>query len=252
MSENHLETAESVLYGRGVFTTIAIRGGQPFLWEKHWRRLTTNAQQLSIDISTYPEDLVRDQLVRSVEHDGLKEGRTRITFADESSSKVWNSAGERKCRLSIITAKRRPIPEHFKLTVSPHHVNTTSPLVGIKSCNYLEHLMAFGETRSRGFDEAVRLNERGEVACACMANVFWSRGGKLFTPSLKTGCLAGTTREFVMENLACAEVEVRLDELNEADQIFLTSAGLGIVTVAEFERHTLLTARHPIMDLGPK
>jgi branched-subunit amino acid aminotransferase/4-amino-4-deoxychorismate lyase len=106
---------------------------------------------------------------------------------------------------------------------------------GIKSCNYLEHLMSLDEAKRRGFHEAIRLNERGEVVSACMANLFWTKDGKLFTPSLRTGCLAGTTREYILENIECKEVEVGIDEINRADSIFLTSAGLGIARVREFD-----------------
>ena len=59
--------------------------------------------------------------------------------------------------------------------------------------------MALENAKAKGFDEAIRLNERGEVASACMANVFWIKDKKLFTPDLETGCLAGTTREFIIE-----------------------------------------------------
>ncbi|HUR99515.1 MAG TPA: aminotransferase class IV, partial [Pyrinomonadaceae bacterium] len=66
-----------------------------------------------------------------------------------------------------------------------------------------------------------------------------------------SGCLAGTTREFVLENFECREVEIGLEELRLADEIFLTSAGLGIIQVAEFERRRLKGEAHPIMSLLP-
>ena len=240
------------LYGKGIFTTLAIFDGNPFVWEKHWRRLTDNAAKLAIDISEYDEESVANALAEIISKNQVATGRARITFSDESPSEVWDGGGETKVGLSIITAGPRSIPDNFKLSVSPHRVNTTSPLTGIKSCNYLEHLLAFDEGRSRGFDEAIRFNERGEITSTCMANVFWSKGEKLFTPSLKTGCLAGTTREFVLENLECEEVEAEIEALTEADGIFLTSAGIGIVEVAVFEGRQLGHRDHPICDLLPK
>jgi branched-subunit amino acid aminotransferase/4-amino-4-deoxychorismate lyase len=122
----------------------------------------------------------------------------------------------------------------------------------VKSCNYLEKILAKGEAKRRGFDEAIQLNERSEIVSACMANVIWQKHGRLFTPSLKTGCLGGTTREFVLENSDCDEVEVGLEELRSADEIFLTSAGIGIVQVAEFEGRKLLRDKHPISRLLPE
>jgi 4-amino-4-deoxychorismate lyase len=121
----------------------------------------------------------------------------------------------------------------------------------VKSCNYLEKIIAKDEAKQRGFDEAIQLNERGDVASACMANVFWRRSGKLFTPSLETGCLPGTTREFVLENIDCDEVALGIEELRTADEIFLTSAGLGVVQVAEFDGRKVQRNEHAIMKLVP-
>jgi len=237
------------LYSKGVFTTIAIHNGEPFLWKKHWQRLSSNAAKLGIDISEYDELSVANSLADQIEKNYISNGRARITFFDESPSEIWSDGGEKKTGLSIITAGSRTIPENFKLTVSTHRVNTTSPLAGIKSCNYLEHLMAYDRAKTRGFDEAIRMNERGEIASACMANVFWLKDEWLYTPSLTTGCLAGTTREFVLENLECVEVEIGIGSLTEADAIFLTSAGIGVVEVFGFEGRQLIRRDHPILDL---
>ena len=243
--------SQARLYGKGIFTTIAIVDAAPLFWEKHWQRLTANASTLEIDISEYSESEACETLTREIESSGLKDGRARVTFYDESPSEIWSDRNERKTSRSIITAKSREIPKDFKLTISPHRVNTTAPLAGIKSCNYLEHLMSLDEAKRRGFHEAIRLNERGEVVSACMANLFWTKDGKLFTPSLRTGCLAGTTREYILENIECKEVEVGIDEINRADSIFLTSAGLGIARVREFDGKRLDADRHEIEKLSP-
>lgn len=240
------------LYGKGVFSTIAVVEKKAFLWEKHWLRLLGNAAKLEIDLSNFDETSVRNSLAREIQNSELENGRSRITFSDESPTKIWGGNSEKKTGLSIIVGQPRLVREHFKLTISPHNLNTTSPLVGIKSCNYLEPLMSLEEANNRGFHEAVRLNERGEVASTCMANVFWLNDEKLFTPSLKTGCLAGTTREFVLENLECEEVVSGIDAVGDADAIFLTSAGLGVVEVADFEGRMFSPSGHPITSLIPK
>jgi len=240
------------LYGRAVFTTVSVVAGSPFLWDKHWHRLSANASALGIDVSSDNEQSVRETLLDSIAESDISDGRARITFSDESPSRIWsNYEGEKKTSLSIIVAERRPIPENFRLTVSPHRINTTSPLADIKSCNYLDHLLAYEQATNRGFHEAIRLNERDEVASACMANVFWETDGDLYTPSLKTGCLPGTTREYILENIGCPEVEVGIEELHDADRIFLTSAGIGVVCVAEAGGRQLDTSDHPLLSLLP-
>lgn len=239
------------LYAKGVFTTLAIVRGDAFLWDKHWDRLSANAQELDIDISSYRKEFVLDELIESIGKSGLQSGRARITLYDQSPSQIWSTDAKKKTSLSIIVAERRPVPANFKLTISPHRVNTTSPLAGVKSCNYLEHLLAYEEASKCGFHEAIRLNERGEIASACMANVFWENGGRLFTPSLATGCLPGTTREYLMENVECEEVWFGVEVIESADRIFLTSAGIGTVPVAEFNKKNLDTSDHPLQHLLP-
>jgi len=101
----------------------------------------------------------------------------------------------------------------------------------------------------RGFGEAAQLNERGQITTACMANIFWLKDEVLYTSALTTGCLPGTTREFVLENLECNEVEAGIGELKSADEIFLTSAGTGIVQVHEFDGRPLNREPHPITGL---
>ena len=233
--------SSAALYGKGIFTTVAIYNSEPFLWEKHWRRLIENAEKIGIDLAKFSSETTKNSLLEIIKENAVKTGRARITFFDELASGIWQIETKRKIVCLITTANFREFETEFRLTVSPFRINSTSPLTNVKSCNYLENLLALQNARSFDFDEAVRLNERGEIASACMANVFWMKDGKLFTPSLKTGCLAGTTREFVLENQECLEVEESLEALREADALFLTSTGIGIVQVAEFEGRRLAT-----------
>lgn len=227
--------SSAAFYGKGVFTTLAVFDKKPFLWEKNWRRLKENADKLKLDLSDFSEVEIKNSLLETIEKNNFIHGRARITFFDESTGKIWNFDNDKDTSFLITTADSHETRDDFRLTVSPYRVNSKSPLAGVKSCNYLEKILAFDEAKMRGFDEAIQLNERGEIVSACMANVFWLKDEKLFTPSLKTGCLRGTMRGFVMENLEVSEVESDLKVLNEADAVFLTSAGIRIVRVCEFD-----------------
>lgn len=222
-------SSSAALYGKGIFTTVAVHDAIPFLWEKHWQRLTANAQKIGMDFAGFSEDATLKSLFAIIEKNNLKRGRVRLTFFDESSSPVWQADSQTRTNLLIQTADFRPLPENFRLTVSPYQINSISPLAGVKSCNYLENILALEDARAKGFNEAVRLNEKGEIVSACMANVFWKKDDAIYTPSLETGCLKGTTREFVLESFTVNERKAYLTELIEADEVFLTSAGIGIV-----------------------
>jgi len=236
--------------GRGIFTTIAIRDDEPFLWQKHWSRLTLAAEKLGIDLADYSEAAVKDALACKLKNDAIQNGRAKITFTDERPSSLWPSSQtpEASTSLAILIGPKREIPNNFRVGISPFPVNSRSPLAGLKTTNYLEPTLCFETARAAGFDEAIRVNEKAYVTSACFANVFWLKDGTLFTPDLSTGCLAGTTREFIIEKLDVREVTAQLDALEQADAIFLTSAGIGIVRVASSGEKTF-AHDHRILDL---
>jgi branched-chain amino acid aminotransferase len=243
--------SSAALVGRGVFTTIAIVERKPFLWEKHWRRLTENCRRVWIDLSAFSEDKTRAALDELIDANAFEKGRARITFFVEEAGEPWPYEAARPTSMLIITGDERPKIHNLSIGVSPFQINSQSPLAGVKSCNYLEKVLSVIDARKRGFAEAIQIIERGEVTSACMAYIFWLVTGRLYTSSLKTGCLAGTTREFILENLECDEVEARIDELRLADDMFLTSAGFGVTQVSEFEGKKLRGEAHPITFLLP-
>ena len=242
-----------MLYGKGVFTTLAIQNREPFVWPKHCARLRRDARKIDIDLAEFDEAILRNSLANVINSSPINVERARITLMDERPSEIWpgGNESEQKTGLYIMVGEGRPVREKFRLTYSPYTINSRSPLAGVKSCNYLENILTLNEAKSRGFDETVRLNENGTVTSAAMTNLFWLSEGVLNTPSLSTGCLAGTTREFVLENMQCEEVEAGIEDLRGAEAIFLTSAGLGVVQVAEFESRKLTRVDHPITRILP-
>lgn len=219
------------LYGKGVFTTLAVYNGKPFLWEKHWKRIAENAKRLSIDLSDFSDDLVKQSLSKLIKKNKTSKARIRLTFFDESSGEIWKIKNNRNTSLLITSADLREISESFSLIISKYPVNSCSPLVNVKSCNYLENIVSLQEATEKGVDEAVRINEKGKIVSACLANIFWMKEQKIFTPYLKTGALQGTTRELILENFDILETESDLKEIETADSVFLTSSGIGIVEV---------------------
>lgn len=239
----------ATLHGRGVFTTIAVHAARPFLWPEHWARISEHADRIGVDRTEFDEASVMASLARLIEANGVEHGRARVTFVARGRSGLWKlkETDGQKTDLLIMTGDARPTSDDgLALTVSPYRSNSLSPLAGLKTLNYLDHILAWEEARSRDFDEAVVVNERGEVVSATMANIFWLTAGRLHTPSLSTGALAGTTRARIIElaaDMAAPHVEgvYDLSHLGDADEIFLTSAALGvsIVTTFDFHRYTV-------------
>jgi 4-amino-4-deoxychorismate lyase len=235
--------SSAMLYGRGVFTTVAIQNAKPFLWPAHWRRLKNHADRLSVDCAGANERNVGDAVKKLVAVNQVRDGRARVILLARSGRDVWKTKKEdsRKTDLLIMTGEPQKVPvTGMSLAVSPYRINTLSPLVGIRSLNYLEQVLSWEEAQARDFDEAVMLNERGEVVSATMANIFWVKDGTLHTPALSTGAIAGITRGAVIELaekqfIPVIEGVYELSDLTEADEIFLTSASLGVALVTTFD-----------------
>jgi len=101
-----------------------------------------------------------------------------------------------------------------------------------KTLSYLSRIQARREAGAAD-QERVLLNEKGELASASMANLFWVKGGKLRTPAQECGCRAGTVRRWVLERSGqkVEEGGWKKEELDGAEEIFLTNARIGIVPV---------------------
>src|SRR5687768_8372138 len=234
VAKAHVEALS--LYGRGVFTTLAIHNHNPFLWAEHWSRLTEHAARVGLEMAEHEEADVKNLLARLIETNKVASGRARLTLTAATEPGVWKvkGPGSRRTDLRIMTGEAHPVSEDgLALTVSPYRVNTLSPLTGVKSVNYLDHILSWEEARARDFDEAAALNERGEVVSATLANIFWVIDGSIHTPALATGALAGTTRARVIALAAELSVPLvegvyDLSDLGDADEIFLTSAGQGV------------------------
>ena len=241
--------SSAMLYGRGVFTTVAVNRGKPFLWTKHWARLKDHANRLSINIVGCSEQSVGEALNKLIAVNRVKDGRARVIILARSGRDVWKTkdASGRKSDLLIMTGEPQMVPAAgMSLAVSPYRVNSSSPLMGIRSLNYLEQVLSWEEAQTRDFHEAVMLNERGEIVSATMANIFWVKDGTLYTPALATGAIAGVTRAAVIELaekqfIPVIEGVYELGDLVEAEEIFLTSASVGLapVTTFDFRRYTV-------------
>ena len=235
--------SSAMLYGRGVFTTLAIYNGHPFLWPKHWQRLTAHANKLDIDHTGCTEKGVGDALKKLIGVNQVNDGRARVILLARSGRDLWKTKmpGGKKTDLLIMTGDPPKAPPNgYSLAVSPFRTNTFSPLTGIKSLNYLSNVLAWEEAQSRDFDEAVVLNERGEIASATTANLFWVKDGTVHTPNLSTGAIAGVTRECVIDIagkhfIPLLEGVYEMGYLTDADEIFLTSSGLGVARVTTFD-----------------
>jgi branched-chain amino acid aminotransferase len=117
--------------------------------------------------------------------------------------------------------------------------NERGALAGLKTTSYAENVVALAHAHARGAHEAVFANLAGHLCEGTGSNVFYVVDGELRTPPLSSGCLAGISRELLLEWRAAREVAEDLGVLAEADEVFLVSTTRDIQPVARYDGRVL-------------
>ena len=219
-----------LMYGYGVFETMRSYGGRVFRLEEHYQRLCRGAERVGLEVPFSLADLVG--VAKGVlQRNGLEDARVRLTLtagAEGAAGSVILLARE------VTEYPRQLYGRGMSALVASMRRNETSPLSGVKSLNYLDNVLAREEARRQGADEAILLNTRGLVAEGSASNVFLVVDGRLVTPDLSSGCLAGITRQAVLElataaGLEAVESEVELSAFGVASEAFLTGSVMEVM-----------------------
>jgi branched-chain amino acid aminotransferase len=242
---------EGLTNGWGLFTTLRVFHGQPFAFERHWHRLQRDAKRTHIPFTLDPEQVCADVL-DVVRANQAQEGAVRI-YVVWNRTGIWHSDEPFPPVDVVITSA--PLPsysEPARLDVREHGRHAASPLAGVKTISWLNNVWNLHEAKERGFDEVVLLNERGEVAECVAANLFAVRSAEVLTPPLSSGCLAGITREVLLEispraGVRIREAVLRPEDLYAADEIFLSSTNRALLAASEISGRKIPAAPGPVV-----
>jgi branched-chain amino acid aminotransferase len=239
-----------LLSGWGLFTTLRIYHGEPFAFERHWRRLEKDAGRTRLPFSFDPAQ-VRASLVELIGLNEVREGTARI-YTIYNKMGFWQSSEPLpQVDLLLYTAGLPSYREPVRLCIAEHARHAASPLAGVKVTSWLPNVWQLQGAQQRGFDEALLLNERGEVAECTTANIFCLQGARILTPPLSSGCLEGVTRSILLEiapqaGFPIVEQTLRLEDLYGASEVFVTSTNRSLLAVGEIEGHTFSLAPGPV------
>lgn len=211
--------------GDGVFETLKVLDGVPFALTRHLQRLRASAQPLGIEV---PEDDALRSAVAAVVRANADElgpqARMRITVTHGAGVLGNPYAGDGSPTLLITVVAMPPWPASAVLPLSPYRRNEHSALTGVKSTSYAENAIALREAVARGGDEALLLNT-ADLVCECTgSNIFLVIDDELVTPALESGCLAGITRELVLQWYGGETRDIAAAELDQASEAFLTGS----------------------------
>lgn len=226
--------------GDGVFETVLVTGGTPFALTRHLRRLALSAAGLGL-----PEvdvDRVRGAVDETLAaNDADPRARLRITYTAGDSALGSERAGAEPTLVVAVQPAPSAAASTAAITV-PYRRNERGALTGLKTTSYAENALALARAKAAGASEALFADTMGRLSEGTGSNVFVVLDGRILTPALTTGCLAGVTRALVLEWLAAdapdlfapasasaaAEAEMPFEVLEQAEEVFLTSTLRGV------------------------
>lgn len=225
-----------ITVGDGVFETLKVMAGEPLALTRHLNRLVRSCSVLGLQ----PPDVdsiraaVAD-VIRS-EPEASELGRLRITCTGGAGPLA--SDRDPGSRTTIVALRgMHAWPATTSAVVVPWVRNELSPVTGAKTTSYAENVVALDWAHSRGFSEGLFLNTHGRLCEGTGTNVFMVKDGAVLTPEIASGCLAGITRELLIEWGLASETDLTSEDLESADEVFLTSSTRDV---------------HPVVKLGDR
>ena len=223
--------------GDGVFEAVKVVDGVPFALSRHLVRMVRSAAGLGLP--DLPTDDVRRgvRAVLAAEH--LPLGRLRITYTG-GVAPLGSGRGDSPPTLVVVADTLKPAPAVTAVVTVPWPRNERGALAGLKTTSYAENVVALAHAAERGATEAVFANTVGNLCEGTGSNVFYVVGGELRTPTLAAGCLAGISRELLLEWHGGREVDEPVEVLRDADEIFLVSTTRDVQPVTRCDDRELV------------
>lgn len=228
--------------GDGIFETIAVHDGQPFALSRHLGRLERSAAGMHLPAP--PRAIIQAAVAEVGAALPVGPARLRITWT-AGVGPSGSARGDGPGSLVITAETHRPATTAPRLVTSPWPRHERSPLHQVKSISYAENVLALHHAQSRGGTEAILLNSRGELSEGSASNVFVEIDGAVLTPPLGSGCLAGITRELVLEwgrhaGFPIREQVVSADVLRASDHVAISSSLRGLLPAASLDDRILV------------
>ena len=232
-----------LLYGDGIFEGIRFYNGRVFRLEQHLERLWNSARSICLHIPMTRQEMT-EALLETIRQNHLRDGYVRLVVTRGVGNLGLNPEHCKNPSVIIIVATIALYHEDFYrkglniATVATRRSSPASLNPAVKSLNYLNNVMARIEGNLASADEALMLNDAGNVAECTADNVFIIKHGQIFTPPITAGALQGITRSIVFEiggefDIKVTEADLTRHDIFVADECFLTGTAAEIVPVAK-------------------
>jgi branched-chain amino acid aminotransferase len=226
-----------LLMGWGVFTTLRIYNGIPFAFDRHWTRMSHDADRLGVQL-THQSEAVRQAVINLAKANHRPESVARLSFVKNHGG-LWADAGSRpETDLLIFTRELTQWPPAHRLKIQPHAIYSATRLAGAKMLSWVQNAALLEKAHAEGFDDVLLFNENGHIAECTSANFFLVRDRKVLTPPLASGCLPGVTRDALHEVIPWVgfdliEQDLSREDLSSANEVFITSTTREVAAVGK-------------------
>ncbi|MEU6876807.1 aminodeoxychorismate lyase [Streptomyces sp. NPDC046712] len=229
--------------GDGIFETVKAERGETFALTLHLERLTRSARGLGLPDPDLDE--VRRACAAVLEANPMELGRLRITYTG-GLSPLGSERGDDGPGLVVALGETGRRADSTAVITVPWTRNERGALTGLKTTSYAENVVALARAREQGASEALFANTVGRLCEGTGSNVFVVIDGRIHTPPVSSGCLAGITRALAVEWTGAVETDLPLDVLESAEEIFLTSTLRDVQAVHRVDGRTLTAAPGPV------
>ncbi|WP_069173297.1 aminotransferase class IV [Streptomyces griseus] len=229
--------------GDGIFETVRVAEGRPFALTRHLDRLTRSARGLGLPDPDLDE--VRGACAAVIDANPMALGRLRITYTG-GLSPLGSDRGDDGPSLVVALGEADRRPDSTAVITVPWTRNERGALSGLKTTSYAENVVALARAHERGASEALFPNTVGRLCEGTGSNVFVVLDGRIHTPPVTSGCLAGITRALAVEWTGAQETDLPMDVLEHAEEIFLTSTLRDIQAVHRIDGRELPGAPGPV------
>ena len=230
--------------GDGCFETMRVVRGTPFALTRHLVRLRRSLAGLGLEFDA-DDRRVRSACAAVVDADPSA-GIVRVTVT-AGTGPLGTGRGTGPPTLLVATAPDRGWSGPATVITVPWTRNETGAMRGVKSTSYAENVVALARAHEHGASEALLANTSGRLCEGTGTNVVVDVDGVLVTPPLSAGCLAGITRELVLELAPTAGVDVEerdvaYDVLQATSEAFLTSSTRDLMAIERIDGRELAAA----------
>jgi branched-chain amino acid aminotransferase len=193
---------------------------------------------------TPPAFEVYSQAIQAVmQANDLPEARVRVTLTS-GDGPLGSDRGESPATMTAAAMPLKPWPATETALVVPWTRNERGALAGIKSTSYADNVRALALAHAQGAGEALFANTRDELCEGTGTNIFIVAGGRVQTPPLSSGCLAGVTRGLVIEACQAADIPVEeialpISVLQTCDEAFLSSSTRDVHPLARIDQREM-------------